>query len=315
MCDVTTARSRPAAIPRASGRFAIACTRRVLSSAGVLALVALANAAADPASIDAARELFHERGKSAEAQQAFEAILAKDPRSAPALFHLGRLAYRRDDMPQALGYLERAVALAPNDSEIHRALGDTYGRSAQKASVFSQLGLAKKCLASYQKAVQLDPRNIEAHQSLFEYYRRAPGFAGGSREKALAQCATIKQLDPLRGRIAFATLYSAEKKYDAALAEFDEAVRANPDDYAAHYQIGRLAVTTGQFLDRGVASLRRCLALTPPADQPGHASVQWRLGQLAEKKGDRDDARAAYEAALRLDPRLTAAATALEKLR
>lgn len=315
MCAVSPACFRPAATPRAIRCFSRAPRRRRITAAGCLLLIALASAAAEPASVASARALFLQRGKSAEAQQAFEAILAQDPRSAPALFHLGRLAYRRDDMPQAISYLEKAVAIAPNDSEIHRALGDSYGRSAQKASVFSQLGFAKKCLASYQKAVQLDPRNIEAHLSLFEYFRRAPGFAGGSREKALAQCATIKQLDPLRGRIAYATLYSAEKKYDAALAEFDEAVRANPDDYAAHYQIGRLAVTTGQFLDRGLASLRRCLELTPPADQPGHASVHWRLGQLAEKKGERPEAREAYEAALRLDPKLTAAASALEKLR
>src|ERR1019366_5112550 len=122
---------------------------------------------------------------------------------------------------------------------------------------------------------------------------QAPGIAGGGSDKAAAEAAVIKKLDAARGRQAFAALYVADKKYDLAFAEFDEALKLSPDDYAALYQLGRLAAVSGQFLDRGLASLRRCLELTPPPNTPGHAAAQWRIGNLLEKKSDPAGARAA----------------------
>jgi tetratricopeptide (TPR) repeat protein len=276
--------------------------------------VAAAVAASDPAALDAARALLKQR-KLAEAQHAFEKLAAGDPKNGEVNFQLGELALRRDDVQKAVSYLEQAVAAEPRRARWHRRLGDAYGRSAQKASVLRQLGFAKKCLASYQKAVELDPDDVDCRSSLFDYYRQAPGFAGGSREKAVEQAAAMKRLDPERGRIAFATLYVSDKNYGKAFAEFDEALKINPDDYVALFHIGRLAATTGQFADRGLETLRRCLELTPPASAPGHAAVHWRIGAILEKKNDRDGARAAYEAALAIDPRLNAAAEALRKLK
>ena len=272
-------------------------------------------AAIDPAQFAAARALFNERGKSAEAQQAFEKIAAADPSCAEAQDFLAQLALRRNDAEKAVAYAEKAVALAPDKADYQHTLGDAYGSSAQQASIFSQFGLAKKCLAAYQRAVTLAPGSVEFHQSLFDYYRQAPGLAGGGSDKALAEAAIIKQLDALRGRLAFAALYVADKKYDQAIAEFDEVLKTSPDDYAALYQVGRLAATTGQFLDRGLASLRRCLALTPGKNDPSLAAAQWRIGNILEKQGDNSGARTAYEAAVRLDPKFTPAADSLKKLK
>lgn len=273
--------------------------------------------AVEPARIDAARALFHQRGKSAEAQQAFEAIAAEDPRNHAAQYHLGLLAYRRDDMDACVAYLERAIALAPNDGASHKALGDAYGRTAQKASIFRQLGWAKKCLAAYQRAVALAPDQAEFRQCLFEYYFQAPGFAGGGRDKAVAEAAAIKRLDPHAGRLAFARIAIDDRKYADAFAQFEEVLARSPDDYLALYEIGRIAALTGRELDRGIRSLRRCLELTPPAGPttPSHANVQWRLGVLLEKQGNPPAARLAYETALRLDADFAPAREALQKLK
>jgi tetratricopeptide (TPR) repeat protein len=272
-------------------------------------------AAVDPAQLAAAHALFEARGKATEAQKAFETIAAADPQNAEAQNFLAQLALRRDDADQALAHAEKAAALAPNDADIQDTLGDAYGRSAQKAGLFSQLGLAKKSLAGYQRAVALAPDNVDFHQDLFDYYRQAPGIAGGGTDKALAEAASIKKLDPLRGRLAFATLYVADKKFDQALAEFDEVLKISPDNYAALYQVGRLAALSGQFLDRGLASLRHCLELKPGENDPAHAAAQWRMGNILEKKNDPAGARAAYAAALQLDPKFTQAADALKKLK
>jgi tetratricopeptide (TPR) repeat protein len=288
-----------------------------IKSAISLVIVASATlGAVDQSRLDAARELYRDRSKSAEAQSAYEAIAREDAGNAQAQFHLGLLALRRDDTEKAITHLERAVQLAPRDPDSHKALGDAYGRSAQKASIFKQLGFAKKCLAQYQRAAEIAPDRVEFHSSLFDYYSQAPGFAGGGFEKASATAATMKKLDPDRGRAAFATLYVREKKFEEAFAQYDEVLKSNPDDFSALYHTGRLAAITGQFIDRGLTSLRRCLELTPPPapNSPKHTHVQWRLGQLLEKTGQKPAARTAYEAALKLDPTFAAAADALKKL-
>ena len=264
----------------------------------------------------AARALFDNR-QLAEAQAEFEKIAAAHPSDATTNYYLGELALRRDEPGPAANFFEKAVAGEPGNSRYLRRLGDAFGRHAQTGPLFSRLGLAKKCLASYQRAVAANAADVDAHNSLFDYYLQAPGFAGGSTEKAIAEATTIKRLDPARGRIVFATLYVAEKQYDRALAEFEEVLRTNPDDFAALYQLGRLAALTGRFVDRGIVTLRRCLELPAPytVDGPGHSAARWRLGALLEKKGDVEGARAAYAAAIKIDPMLTAAADALRKLK
>ena len=197
---------------------------------------------------------------------------------------------------------------------MHLRLGDAYGLTAQSAGLFSQMGWAKKCQAEYEKAVELDPKNIDARWSLMEYDRQAPGFVGGGTDKALAQAQEIKKLDEHRGRLAVALVYAADKKYDLAFAEFAEVLKATPDDYQANYQTGRLASISGQQLEQGLALLRKCLSLTPPDGQPPHAAVQWRIGNILEKQGDKAGARAAYEASLKADPNFHQAADALKKL-
>ena len=280
-----------------------------------LACAATAIAAVDRAQLAAARALYDTVGKSAEAQQAFETIATADPQCAEAEYFLAQLALRRDDDDKARVYADKAVALAPDSADAQHTFGDAYGRATQKASVFSKLGLAKKSLAAYQRAVELAPANVDFHQSLFDYYRNAPGIAGGGSDKALAEAAIIKKLDANRGRLAFAQLYIADNKVDLAFSEYDEVLKTSPDDYSALYQIGRLAAVSGQALDRGLASLRHCLDLTPPPNQPLHAAAQWRIGNLLEKKNDPAGARAAYEASLKLDPKFSQAADALKKLK
>ena len=274
-------------------------------------------AAIDPTQLSAARALYDERGKSHEAQQAFEKITAADASCADAHYFLAHLALRRDDPEAAIAAAEKAVALAPDNADYKHTLGDAFGSAAQKASIFRQPGLAKKCLAAFQRAAALAPANVDFHQSLLDFYRQAPGLLGGGTDKALAEAATIKQLDPQRGRIAFATLYVADKKYDQALAEFEAVLKTSPDDYSSLYQVGKLAALSGQFLDRGLASLRHCLELPPPTSPalPGAPAAHYRIGMILEKKNDPVGARAEYEAALKLDPKFTPATDALKKMK
>ena len=301
--------------------------------------------AADPAALATARALYGAK-KYPEAEAALKKLAAAEPANAEIQFSLGELARQRGDLDLATKNLERATQLAPQNADYQCTLGDVYAEAAQKAGILSKFGLAKKCLAAFQRAAELDPASLRAHQSLFEYYRQAPGLAGGGTDKAEAEAAILVKLNPIRGHTAFVTLYVADKKYelarphaaelkkldpnlgrqvtasllvaeqkfDAAFAEFDTALQAVPDDYATLYQLGKLSATSGKSLDRGLLALRRCLELTPGKNDPTHAAAHWRLGNILEKKADKPGARAAYEASLKAQPGFKRAAEALEAM-
>jgi len=258
--------------------------------------------------------LFREQ-KWAEAQALLEKVVATEPANAEAQYFLGVSFLNRDDAEHALPFLEKAVALDATNSSYMRHLGDVYGMTAQKAGLFAKMGWAKKCKAAYDKAVELDPKDINARWSVMEFCRQAPGFVGGGMDGAYAQAAAIKQLDLARGRRAYASLYVVDKKYAEAFAVYDEILKDTPDDYAVLYQLGKLADTTDQELDRGLAALKKCLTISPPGDPRGYVPAHWRIGNILAKKGDKVAARAAYEAALSGDPAFTLATEALAKLK
>jgi len=279
----------------------------------IISCLTLTSFAADQALRDQVDPLFKQR-QWPEAQAVLEKAAAAEPQNAEAHALLGQVHLARGNNEAAVAALVKATELDPKSSNYQRQLGDAYGASAQKASVFGKLGFARKCKGAYDKAVELDPRNIDARWSVMEYCRQAPSIAGGGMDGAYAQAEEIRKIDPDRGRIALATLYVADKKMVEAFALFDEILAAKPDDYNALYQMGRLCAMTGQRLDQGLECLRKCLTLPQPTGQPGPAPVNWRIGNLLEKKGDKPGAKAAYEAALAADANFVPATEALRKL-
>jgi tetratricopeptide (TPR) repeat protein len=157
---------------------------------------------------------------------------------------------------------EKAVRAGPESSEAHLWLGRAYGQKAIKASIFSQMGLARKCKVEFEKAVALDAKSVDARYDLLSYHINAPGIAGGSLDKARALVAEIARLDPIRGHIAAGAIFSSQKRWSEAEAEYRKALELNPDS----------------------------------------ANLHWRLGRLFEKQGRKGDAKAEWREALKLEP-------------
>jgi tetratricopeptide (TPR) repeat protein len=255
----------------------------------------------------------YEERRYAEAREQFRALARTAPDDVNLAFYLGRIALWFDEGAEALARLEAAVVRAPRDARIQNALGDAYGLAAQNANLLAKLGWAEKCRRAYERAVELEPDNPAFRWSLLGYHLVAPRIAGGKSSQACVQADEIKRLDPMSGRIAWATICLAEKRYAAAFAQFDDALRERPDDFLALYHVGRCAALSGEQLERGRGALRRCLELTPPPGdgQPTHASAHYRLANVLEKLGDASGAAAAHAAALQLSPDFRPAKIAL----
>jgi tetratricopeptide (TPR) repeat protein len=287
--------------------------------------------------------------RATEVRQALADCARADPRDPRVMVVLGRGYLLEGDEDRAALWFERAARLDPGSSETQLWLGRAYGEQAMRAALLHQASLAKKVRRAFERAVELDANNFSARTALLEYYLRAPGFLGGSPEKARREAEEIRQRDVLRGHRAFGRIAEHEKRFDAAAREYESARREFPDspeplfwrarlaeqrkDYEAAfealetlarttsqpealYEIGRLAASSGRRLNRGEEALQTYLERqTTGPEEPSLASAHYRLGSLYERKKDRALARREYAAALELDPMLSEARQALAKLR
>lgn len=129
-------------------------------------------------------------------------LLAAPLLAQTALIEEGRAAIDRNDPQTALGVLQRAVAQTPNNAEAHYLLGVAYGKLAQKANAFRRLSLARHTHGEFEQAVQLDPNHLDARWALVQYYELAPGYLGGSEQKARQQAEEISKRDASLGQHA-----------------------------------------------------------------------------------------------------------------
>lgn len=206
--------------------------------------------------------------------------------NADDLYRQGKLAVRGGEYAKATELLERAVALAPRESDYVHWLGNGYAWAAATAPLSDKPALGRKCLAAYQQAIALDPHNLPARFSLMNFYRRVPRLFGGGLARAGAEADEIARRDPLQGAYARAVLLGDEKEYDEACAMLGDVLRQVPSHYAANFLLGRLALESGERKPEGEAALRRCLELTPSENDESHEAVTRCLEQLTGQRTD-----------------------------
>ena len=209
-------------------------------------------------------------------------LLAAAADLAPA-----RALLAKKDFPAAIAALEAITAAEPKDAEAHLALGNALSARIGEVGMFSKTGLAKRALAAYERAAALDPHSTGARIALVQFHREAPGFAGGSREKAYAAAKELTALDAWQGNFWLMRLCQEDGRTAEALAACDALLKTEPASYRALYEFGRIVALTGEQRERGAAALRQAVTLTPGADEPPRQQAYFRLGQILEAMGSR----------------------------
>lgn len=258
-------------------------------------------------------------------------------------------ALEKGDVDAAVTAADAAVKACPKDVDVLRFAGRAYGAKAQTASVFTKVKWAKRCREVWEKAVEVAPADVDARYDLMQYYLFAPGVIGGGVEKARAQAAEIGRHDLVaghlaagriaeheekpaeaeaayrramdgdpngtRGLLALAGFLGGQERWAEARALFEKRLAAAPDDAFAVYQLGKLALLSGQGLEKGLALFDKYLATPEAKGRPTHADARWRKGLLLEKLGRKPAAIAEYREALRADPAHPQAKRELERLK
>ena len=284
-----------------------------------------------------------------------QAFVEANEANARAWVLLARAQLQKGEADEAVESAEQAVELAPNDAQAQFWLGNSLGARIGQVNMLRKMAMAPDLRDAFEAAVRLDGSLLDARSALIQFYLQAPGAMGGGVEKAQAQVVEIAKRNPARGHLAEATIQRAHFEDNAAaMRAIDAAVAAAPalpaDDIdtrvmvgnslvaleryadartfylawagaqsrqaAPHYQLGRLAAISGQFLDEGGAGLKRYLdgGLTRGDNDPRDTAAWWRLGQIQAKQGDKATARASFQTALRLDPDNAEAKKSLDAL-
>ncbi len=284
-----------------------------------------------------------------EAHAFFANAVKAQPRNADAAIWYGRTLLAEDKASDAEDWFAQATKIDPKRSDAQLWLARAVGVQAERANVLRQPFLARRVKTTVDRAIELDPDNLDARELRWQFYVMAPGVMGGSNEKAREEVAEVVRRNRYRG--LFLTVNAAARAKDQATvertlksltAEYPDSMAASasyanwladharaaeafalieayqkrrPSDLAALYQIGRLAAASGQQLDRGEEALKKYLAAAPPPNAPSPSAAHLRLGNIAERRGDKSAARAEYELALKLDPRNGQAQRALGALK
>ena len=300
-------------------------------------LITPASAVIAQCSGEDAQQAFRSR-EYAKAKAAAQAQVAQNPKDAAANYCVGRVAEAEGRSGEAVDWFEKAVGLDERNAEYHLWLGNALGEEAQKANKFRQPFLARRVKTEFEQAVRLDSTSLDARHGLIQFYSVAPGIMGGSMEKAREQAAAVGRLNALRGHVESAQLlerekdiagaereylagvasapdsmfgyyalgsyYQRQKRWSDAFATYEKVLARKPNDVVARVQIGRAAAVSGEHLDAGERQLASVLA-SPPEDFPpiSASSVHYRLGNIYERQGNPDRARAEYTEAVRLNPK------------
>ena len=131
--------------------------------------------------------------KYEEALRYFEKVLSKDGSNAEALYYAGTIYIVQNNIQKGLEYIERSVALSPNNVRLHFILAQTY----------ETLSLTDKAIDMYQKVEKMAAASQEAKE------------AGK------------------HARILLGKKFGAQRNFDQALREFSSVLTDYPDDIPA----------------------------------------------------------------------------------
>jgi tetratricopeptide (TPR) repeat protein len=275
-----------------------------------LGLSVLAVGVLGAAPTDIAQEAFDLRlaGKDDEAVQRLEEGLAADSTQAILFYELSRTRMFLLDIEGMQEAIERAVALAPDNSGYHHFAGMASGFSVINAAHHQQqeqmAHFAQMAFDELEAAIRCDPANDEARCLLVELIAGMAEDMGWDLEKAEEQAGVLEAKDPVWGAKARACLVSEDQKAEL----WEKVVREHSDRWQAWYEAGGGFIELGKP-DRAAECIDRALEMNPQTSE-----ILLRLATSFAMTEDWDKARATTRRYIDLDPPLPLLAFAWARL-
>lgn len=283
-----------------------------------------------------------------EAIEQLHGQLNSSPNDAAAHNLLCRAYFSLGQWDRGIASCEKAVTLAPDNSQFHLWLGRIYGEKADRVSFMSAAGLARRVKSEFEAAVHLNPRSVDARSDLAEFYLEAPGIVGGGRDKAAEQASSLQTLDPARAHWVNARIAEKKKDFGAAESEYRAAIDASHGSASAWLNLGlyyrhrerwddmeraldhvrsapldrpdalvdaaEILLHSQRNLPEAAELLRHYLRSNSKVEQAPAFKAHFLLGSAIEKLGDKEAAEAEYRTALDLAKEFQPAQQALQRV-
>jgi len=271
-------------------------------------------------------EICRQKGALAEAEQAGQRAVAKDPNLTAAWNNLGIILQESGKLDESLVCLEKVAALQPDSPEAHNNLANTHKRmghleqaqaSYQRALelhpnyaevhsnlafLFSEQGRFDEAIAAGRMAIEINPQLVDAYLNLAEVE-----VSRSRHEDALRWLTALQTFAPTHpgGLLARAQVLRKLGRDDAALVCAQEAVATAPDNANAYNTLGQ----TLQGLGRNEEAL---VAYERAASLPGIVAEDALIACAATlmERGDKEAALQAFDRVLQRFPASTKAMTA-----
>lgn len=237
--------------------------------------------------------------KFQEALQRFESVLARDDSNAEAFFYAGTIYIILRQTQKGLNYIERSVALAPDNIRLHFILAQTY----------ENLSMPDKALDMYRKVEKMAPRSQEAMQSARAVHLLLGKKYGeqGKFEQALQEFSSILADFPndIPALMNKALTLSYMGQFDKARAAFEKALTIQPNNPLLHRYLAEVLEKQGDIA-QAKKHYERVLRLVPH-DSPLFKLAEMKLalinGADLLAKGELEEAKREFEKVLAVDSR------------
>jgi tetratricopeptide (TPR) repeat protein len=264
----------------------------------------------------------HRDGRLTEAERAYEAALAAEPRHVDALHLLGVLRHQQGQHAEAAELVRRAVDLRPTDAGLQLNLGNALkalGRlddaierfrnalTLQPGFPLAQYNLGNAYTAAgrhedaadaFEKALRLQPNDAPTWNNFGNALSALRRFEDAARAFRRALAIRPRHAGALNN---LGMALNALGDPDGAIRQFRAAIEAEPNYVAAHFNLGNLLDASGRPAD-AVAPLETTIRL-----QPRFAPAHFGLGHALATLGRQAEALPQFERAVGLDPKYAVA--------
>lgn len=235
-----------------------------------------------------------------ESGRAYQAVLAKDARSAHAHYGLGRVSTARRDSSAAIEHLLRAINLDGNFGAAHYALAMAYRDAGNAESAKEHFALSQK---NKSERPPLDDQLLDAVEALnvsaAEYLRRGVALdAAGNIEASIAQHERALHADPqlVQAHLNLILLYHRSNRFDKVEEHYQAAVKIDPQSAESHYNYGVALAERNRFAEAAQAFLRALQI------NPHYAEANHNYGVMLERENRLDEAMKYYRIAIEDQP-------------
>jgi tetratricopeptide (TPR) repeat protein len=122
--------------------------------------------------------------------------LSKNDKYKIIAYHgLAKVAFQSGDFKSAANYIEKALEMQENNSDLLFTAGRIAGKQAQNASIFTKLGYASDARKYFTKALEINPQHQDSLIGLIRFHQQAPVMAGGDKQLVAIYINKLRSLD------------------------------------------------------------------------------------------------------------------------